>query len=61
MVTGPYRAWGYPWTTAIVLTGSTLFLLGNVISDTANSLRTLVLIAISYPAYLLVIRQRRLD
>lgn len=57
----PYRAWGYPWTTGIVLAGSTLFLLGNVINDTANSLYTLALIAISYPAYMLVTRRQKLD
>ncbi|HYK90921.1 MAG TPA: APC family permease [Acidobacteriota bacterium] len=55
----PYRAWGFPWTTGIVLVGSTLFLLGNVISDAPNSLCALALIAISFPAYLLVTRRPR--
>ena len=57
----PYKAWGYPWTTGIVLVGSTLFLLGNVINDAANSLYTLALIAVSYPAYMLVTRRKKLD
>ncbi len=54
----PYRVWGYPWTTLIVLAGSIAFLAGAVISDIANhqqgSLRALILLAMSYPAYLIV-------
>ncbi len=54
----PYRVWGYPWTTLIVLAGSIAFLVGAVISDIANyqrdSLRALALLAMSYPAYLMV-------
>ncbi len=57
----PYKSKGYPWTTAIVLSVSLLFLLGNIVSDTANSLYTLALIAISYPAYLLVRRRQKLS
>ena len=34
----PYRAWGYPWTTAMALLGSIAFLAGAIASDTANSL-----------------------
>ena len=44
----PYRAWGYPWTTGIALAGSVAFLLGAVMSDTANSLFALLLLAASY-------------
>ncbi len=49
----PYRAWGYPWTTALVLLGSIAFLAGAVAGDTRNSLRALLLLAASYPAYYL--------
>lgn len=49
----PYRAWGYPWTTLIVLIGSLVFLIGAIISDTANSIYAVLLIALSYPIYLL--------
>jgi APA family basic amino acid/polyamine antiporter len=52
----PYRAWGYPWTTALVLAGSLLYLAGAVASDTRNSLRALALLALSYPAFLLLRR-----
>lgn len=47
----PYRAWGYPWTTALVLIGSVLFLAGAVASDTRNSIYALVLLAVSYPLF----------
>jgi APA family basic amino acid/polyamine antiporter len=47
----PYRAWGYPWTTALALIGSIAFLIGAILSDTTNSLMALVVLALSYPAY----------
>ena len=49
----PYRAWGYPWTTALALLGSVAFLCGAVASDTRNSIYALLLLAASYPAFLL--------
>jgi APA family basic amino acid/polyamine antiporter len=50
----PYRAWGYPWTTIIVLLGSVAFLIGAIIADKKNSLWALGILAASYPLYLLV-------
>jgi APA family basic amino acid/polyamine antiporter len=52
----PYRAWGYPWTTALALIGSVLFLAGAVASDTRNSVYALILLAVSYPIFRLVKR-----
>ena len=49
----PFRAWGYPWTTIIVMIGSVAFLVGAVMGDTMNALYALVLIAASYPLYLI--------
>ena len=49
-----YRAWGYPWTTGIVLLGSIAFLVGAVISDKRDSLFALVILAASVPIYLVV-------
>jgi APA family basic amino acid/polyamine antiporter len=49
----PYRAWGYPWTTASALAVSVAFLAGAVWSDTENSLYALALLALSLPVYLL--------
>jgi basic amino acid/polyamine antiporter, APA family len=50
----PYRAWGYPWTTVLVLLGSIAFLTGAVIADKKNSLWALLILAASYPLYLIV-------
>jgi APA family basic amino acid/polyamine antiporter len=47
----PYRAWGYPWTTALAIAGSVAFLAGAVASDTKNSVYALAVLAASYPAY----------
>jgi len=50
----PYRAWGYPWITGIVLIGSIAFLVGAVISDQRHSLFALAILAVSVPIYLVV-------
>jgi APA family basic amino acid/polyamine antiporter len=52
----PYRAWGYPVTPALALLGSLLFLVGAVAADTKNSLYALLLLAVSYPVFLLMKR-----
>ena len=52
----PYRVWGYPWTTIIVIIGSIAFLAGAVAGDTRNSLWALGLLAISAPVYLILRR-----
>ena len=49
----PYRAWGYPWTTALTLAGALAFLAGNIIGGTGVSLTALAVVAASYPLYLL--------
>lgn len=55
----PYRAWGYPVTTALALASSVAFLVGAIASDTENSLYALALLAASYPAFLLLRRRAR--
>ena len=57
----PYRAWGYPWTTLLLLLGSVAFLIGAIIGDRKNSLIALGILALSYPLYLFVkfLRPRR--
>lgn len=52
----PYRVWGYPWTTALVLAGSIAFLAASVVSDTRNSAIALGLVVASYPVYRLIRR-----
>jgi APA family basic amino acid/polyamine antiporter len=52
----PYRAWGYPYTTAVVLCISLAFVFGVVVGDTRNSMYSLALLAASYPIYRVVKR-----
>jgi len=47
----PYRAWGYPWTTAAAVAGSAAFLVGVMASDTRNSAYGLAVLLASYPIY----------
>jgi basic amino acid/polyamine antiporter, APA family len=41
----PFRAWGYPYSAAIVLVGATAFLIGVMTGDTANGVAALGLLA----------------
>ncbi len=50
----PFKTWGYPWTTLIVLFGSIMFLIGQVLSDTRNSIYAMTMVAISYPIFFLM-------
>jgi len=50
----PYRAWGYPWTTALALLGSIGFLIEAVREDRANSILTLKALACSFPVFLIL-------
>jgi basic amino acid/polyamine antiporter, APA family len=57
----PYRAWGYPVTTALALLGSVLFLVGAIVSDirqegpgSSNSFYALLLLGVSYPVFRLL-------
>jgi APA family basic amino acid/polyamine antiporter len=54
----PYRAIGHPFTTGLALLASVAFLVGAVASDTRNSLYALVVLACSFPVYLLIKLQR---
>jgi APA family basic amino acid/polyamine antiporter len=55
----PYRAWGYPWTTALALGGSAAFVVGAVAGDPRNSLYALGVLALSYPVYVAIGRATR--
>ncbi len=54
----PYKAWGYPWSTAIALAGSVAFLGGAMASDTRSSALALLLLAASYPLFRVLVRRR---
>lgn len=55
----PYRAVGYPWVAGLLLLNSVAFLVANVVGDTRNSLRSLALLAFSYPVFLGIRWRRR--
>jgi APA family basic amino acid/polyamine antiporter len=42
----PFRAWGYPWSAAIVLAGALAFLVGAILGDTTNAMAAIGLAAI---------------
>jgi APA family basic amino acid/polyamine antiporter len=44
--TRPFRAWGYPWSAAIVVVGAIVFLAGVLVNDTASALKAIGLLAV---------------
>jgi basic amino acid/polyamine antiporter, APA family len=54
----PYRVPGFPFTTGLVLVASVGFLVGSVVTDWGNSWKSLLLLALSYPAYRIIIAAR---
>jgi APA family basic amino acid/polyamine antiporter len=48
----PYRTKGYPWTTGIALIGSVAFLVGAALTDPQDSFYALLVLALSYPVFL---------
>jgi APA family basic amino acid/polyamine antiporter len=46
-----YSAWGYPWTTALALAASILFLAGALATDRENTPLTFLVLGASYPVY----------
>jgi APA family basic amino acid/polyamine antiporter len=55
----PYRAWGYPVTTALALLGSIAFLAGAVKADSENSIFALELLGASLPVFVVLRLWRR--
>jgi APA family basic amino acid/polyamine antiporter len=50
----PFRVPGYPFVPGIALAGSLMFMVAAVASDRTNSVRSLALLAISWPVYRLI-------
>ncbi len=48
----PYKVWGYPWTPAIFVIFSFVFLINSLIADTQNSAMGLALILLGLPFYI---------
>jgi APA family basic amino acid/polyamine antiporter len=47
----PYRAWGYPWTTALAMAVGVIFLIGVAYSDPYHGAIALACLIVSYPLY----------
>jgi APA family basic amino acid/polyamine antiporter len=54
----PYRVPGFPFTTGLAVVVSLAFLAGSVVTDWGNSWKSLLLLALSYPAYRLIVAAR---
>jgi APA family basic amino acid/polyamine antiporter len=54
----PFRVPGFPYTTGLVLLGSIAFIAGSILSDRGNSMKSMLLLAASYPAYRLIVKYR---
>ena len=52
-----YRAWGYPWSVWIVITGAVIFLIAMLIGDLVNGLAALGLLAVGLIGSALFVRQ----
>ncbi len=50
----PYRAWGYPWTTALALAASAIFLVASLVTDRDNAPLAFLILVLSYPLYRLM-------
>ena len=50
----PFRAWGYPWSAALVLIGAAAFLVGAAIGDPINVAAAVALVAAGFAVRLLV-------
>lgn len=51
-----YRAWGYPYVTGFLLLAALAFLVGSFVTDRANTVNSLYVLAASYPIYLVTRR-----
>jgi basic amino acid/polyamine antiporter, APA family len=54
----PYRAWGYPLTTGLVLVASLSFLIAVMITEPRSSAWAVALLAVSYPIHRFLLRKK---
>jgi APA family basic amino acid/polyamine antiporter len=55
----PYRAFGYPVATFVVLIGSVGFLIAGIVADWRSGVMALLFLSLCIPAYALASRSRR--
>ena len=54
----PFKMWGYPWTNLGISLGAGVFLVAAIVADLKHAAFTLVVVALTYPLYLLAKRMR---
>ncbi len=54
----PYKAWGYPWTTLLMLLISAGLFISYIFADPANFIVILILFALSWPAYYFLMKRK---
>jgi APA family basic amino acid/polyamine antiporter len=57
----PYKAWGYPWTTILVLLITVGLFIGFAIGDPYNLILVVVLGVLSYPAFLVIVKKKKIN
>jgi basic amino acid/polyamine antiporter, APA family len=55
----PYRAWGFPFTTAVVLLGCVLLWIAAIMEDQRSALFAALLLVACIPVYFWLARRRR--
>jgi len=54
----PYRAWGHPYSTIVVLVGWTIVTLFQAFAERETALYAIAMVAVSWPVYLYLTRKR---
>lgn len=54
----PFKMWGYPWSTLAITVGTAGFLIAAAVADLKHALFTVIVLALTWPAYLLMKRAR---
>jgi APA family basic amino acid/polyamine antiporter len=57
----PYKSWGYPWTTLLMVLFSISLFVSYIFADTSNFVIIIILIALSWPAFQFIKRNKSTD
>jgi APA family basic amino acid/polyamine antiporter len=55
----PFKTWGYPWLPILLMVVSLVLFISFVISDVKNAIYPIILIAASFPIYLLLFKKKQ--
>ncbi len=57
----PYKSWGYPWTTLLMVLISISLFVSYIFADTSNFVIIIILIALSWPAFVFIKQNKSID